>query len=176
MKVHIIKPYSLEKNLGKAYNEAMAMIPEGDWACLMDYDTMFLTPDCGRILSAYVRECPHAGIMTCLTNRIGNPSQRVSMLENETSIIEHIKYAEDRSSLPVIASIIDEPISGFLMMISKETWNKIKFDESGKCLGVDNDYSRRILEAGMSIIRMDALYVFHIYRMKQGVKNKTHLL
>lgn len=175
MRVHIMKPYALDKNLGRAYNEAMAIIPEGDWACLMDYDTMFLTPDCGRILHQYATLYESVGLFTCWTNRIGNPNQIFPDMADVVDIREHILRAEDRISYNYI-TYINEPVSGFLMMLSKSTWNKIKFDESGKCLGVDNDYSRRILEAGMRIVRMEAMYVFHIYRMKQGVKNKLHLL
>lgn len=176
MKVHIMKPYALDKNLGRAYNEAMDMIPEGDWACLMDYDTMFLTPDCGRILHNHAEKYSDTGIFTCVTNRIGNPSQRVIGMEDEKSILHHINSAEYYASINIEPVILNEPISGFMMMINKSTWNEIKFDESGKCLGVDNDYSRRVLESGRKIRLIYSLYVFHIYRMKQGVKNKLHLL
>lgn len=176
MKVHIMKPYALDKNLGRAYNEAMAMIPEGDWACLMDYDTMLLTPNSISIMYTYIDIHEYAGMLTCFTNRIGNKCQLVKDLHDSRDVLDHITQANLMETRVPASTYIKEPISGFLMLISKSTWNKIKFDESGKCLGVDNDYSRRILEAGMSIVRMDALYVFHIYRMKQGVKNKLHLL
>jgi GT2 family glycosyltransferase len=62
------------------------------------------------------------------------------------------------------------------MLVSKKTWNEIKFSESGKCLGVDNDFSANVLERGKKIYRMDSLYVFHAYRLKNGIKDKTHLV
>jgi GT2 family glycosyltransferase len=179
MKVHIVKPYSIEKNLGKAYNEAMALIPDGDWACLMDYDTMLLTPDCGYILREYVIKYQFAGMFTSFTNRI-SPLAKDQLLDGEVSENVCIDYHIDRAyhqkhRLFQVTPIAHE-ISGFLMMISKETWKETKFKESGKCLGVDNDYSLRLIEKGKMILRMDGLYVFHAYRLKNGIKDKTHLI
>ncbi|HLA53220.1 MAG TPA: hypothetical protein VK618_07940, partial [Flavitalea sp.] len=70
MKVNIMIPYALDKNLGRAYNETMRMVDDGDWACLMDYDVQLLTPDAGKILHDYAIRFPHAGMLTCYTNRI----------------------------------------------------------------------------------------------------------
>jgi GT2 family glycosyltransferase len=178
MKVHIVKPYSLEKNLGKAYNEAMALIPDGDWACLMDYDTMFLTPDCGKILHEYVNWNPTAGIFTCFTNRI-HPLANDQLLDGEcsenTCMQYHVERAYNQKRFLFKATELKKQISGFLMMISKKTWSEHKFSEEGKCLGVDNDFSLRVLESGKSILRMDGVYVLHLYRLKNGIKDKTHL-
>lgn len=185
MKVHILKPYSLEKNLGKAYNEAMALIPEGDWGCLMDYDTMFLTPDCGQILHEWAefseRERAHnyhKVLYTCFTNRI-HPLAKDQLLTGvvleETDILYHVHLAEKQRGKKTCTRI-DHEISGFLMMISKELWNEVKFDESRKCLGVDNDFSLRVLAKGYMVGRMDNLYVWHTYRLKNGIKDKSHLI
>lgn len=178
MKVHIVKPYSVEKNLGRAYNEAMRLIPDGDWACLMDYDTMFLTPDCGKILHEYVTWNPTAGIFTCFTNRI-HPLAKSQLLHgvvsDNTSIDYHTDLAYNQKKDLFKTTIINHEISGFLMMISKKTWSEIKFNENGKCLGVDNDFSIRVLQARKSIHRMDGLYIWHTYRLKNGIADKSHL-
>lgn len=178
MKVHIIKPYSVDKNLGQAYNDAMLLIPDGDWACLMDCDTMFLTPDCGKILHEYVNWNPTAGLFTCYTNRIhplsGDQLLHGAISEN-TSIDYHTEIAYNQKRELFKVTPINHMISGFLMMISKKTWNEIKFSETGKCLGVDNDFSQRVLQSGKSILRMDGLYVWHTYRLKNGITDKTHL-
>jgi hypothetical protein len=69
MKVRIRTPYSLEKNLGKAYNEEMALIPDGEAACFIDGDVNFLTPNYGAILHDYSTKYPNA-VLTCYANRI----------------------------------------------------------------------------------------------------------
>lgn len=185
MKVHIMKPYALDKNLGRAYNEACALIPDGDWICLMDYDTMFLTPDCGRLIHEYAeRWMKNVGgpvLLTAWTNRISplSDSQLIPValnLYDNSNILDHIPTAERLAkNTPMLFTQITKVISGFLMMFPKSLWNEIKFSEDMKCLGVDNDFSRRVLEK-YEIHRMDNVYVFHMYRMKNGIKDKSHLL
>lgn len=185
MKVHIIKPYSLTKNLGQAYNEAMSLIPQTDWACLMDYDTMFLTSDCGAILHEYARRAietipaTHAPLMTCYTNRI-NPRADHQLLNGECqetdSIKIHLGYASARRLFLYQTTELKRVISGFLMLVHRQTWDALKFSENMKCLGVDNDYSQRILESGRKILRMEGLYIWHTYRLGTGINDKTHLL
>lgn len=179
MNVHIIKPYSIDKNLGKAYNDAMRLIPDDDWACIMDYDTMFLTPDCGVILHNYVINYSFADVFTCYTNRI-HPLAKDQLYGNHVSddarINHHIGIAEKQKEKLYQVTPINDAISGFLMMISKSTWDQIKFTDNGRCLGVDNDFSLRVLSDGGNILRMDGLYVWHTYRLKNGIKDKTHLV
>jgi GT2 family glycosyltransferase len=178
MNVHILKPYSVEKNLGKAYNEAIKLIPDGDWACLMDYDTMFLTPDCGKILYDYAEMFPFVGMFTCLTNRIHplSPDQLYNgELNEDTDVRTHIRIAEKVKSDLYDTTTLNKAVSGFLMMVKKTTWNDIQFSEDKKCLGVDNDFCFRLLDNGRSIVRMDGLYIFHTYRLQNGIGNKEHL-
>ena len=178
MNVHILKPYSIEKNLGRAYNRAVSMIPDGDWACLMDYDTMFLTADCGKILHEYASLFPNTGMFTCYTNRI-HPLAKEQLYTGEisanTQVEYHITVAEEAKKNLYKITALNRVVSGFLMMIKKETWKDIQFTENRLCLGVDNDYCSRLLDNGRSINRMDGLYVWHSYRLKNGITNKEHL-
>ena len=179
MKVYIRTPFSLDKRLGKAYNEAFAGVPDDDWVCLLDHDAMFLTPDAVTILHAYVHAYPKAGLFTCLTNRI-HPLAVDQLLDGEvsdvTDIRHHIRIAEKMSTIGAKITPINHVISGFLMMVSKKTWLRFPFNEELQCLGVDNEFSQRILDAGMRILRMDALYIWHTYRLSKGISNKAHLI
>ncbi len=183
MIIHYLTPYDSKKDLGRAYNNAFRSLDDGwvaedDWLCLRDIDTLFLTPDAPNIIESYVKKHPDAGILTCYTNRI-SPASPMQLLNGKFSedrdILTHIKIAEYQKKVKT-STEINTPISGMLMVISMKTWSEFKFKEGGKCLGVDNIYSQQILDAGLKIIRMDSLYIFHTYRMLNGVKNKTHLL
>ncbi len=178
MNVHIIKPYSLTKDLGFVYNEAMSRIPDGDWACLMDYDTAFLTPDCGVILHNYAEKYPEAGLLTCYTNRI-HPKATAQLLggaiAESTDLQILTEIAHTQRNFLYQATVIEHEVSGFLMMVSKATWNEVKFQEGDKCLGVDNNYCWDLFKKGKSIYRMDGLYVLHLYRLKNGITDKSHL-
>jgi GT2 family glycosyltransferase len=178
MQVHICTPYSLDKNLGKAYNETMRLIPDGDAACFHDYDVMMLTPDAGAIIHHYANLYPHA-LLTCYTNRVSELSRRQllnQVVSNEPDIRKHIDLAERQRSQLYKVTPINRDISGMLMVIPKAIWKAFPFPETGKCLGVDTDYGRKLRHAGISILRMDGMYVFHIYRMQmKSINEKSHL-
>jgi hypothetical protein len=182
MKVHIRIPYCINKNLGKAYNEAMADIPANDWACFIDYDAMLLTPDAGRIIHEYASlstPVDNPPVFTCYTNRISVYSKEqllAGQIMNSLNIKDHITIAEYQKNQLYKSTEIIGPASGFLMMISKKTWDETKFDESKKCLGVDSDFIQKIRDKKNKLLRMDGLYIFHNYRIMNGVNDKKHLL
>ncbi len=182
MKVHIKIPYCVNKNLGKAYNEAMRNIPQDDWCCLMDYDVMLLTPDAGKILHEYASLATPGDklpVFTCATNRIHPFSKEQLLLggiSDDANIKSHLHLAETAKGLLYKTTELTGPASGFLMMVSKKTWNHIMFNESNKCLGVDSDYFQRLRASGNKLLRMDGLYVWHTYRLIQGITDKKHLL
>lgn len=177
MTVHICTPYSVDKDLGRAYNEAMSRIPDGDWACLIDYDVMFLTPDCGRILHEYATRFPDAGLLTSYTNRIHPLSPQLHKPAfGIDSVAANIRIAQTmRKNLYEVKQLY-ENVSGFLMLISKESWKQHPFIEGAGCLGVDTHYWRQLKEAGRDMLLMKGLYVWHTYRLTTGIKNKNHLL
>lgn len=178
MQVHIIAPFSLEKNLAKAYNEAMSKIPDGDFACIHDIDVSFLTPDAGNILHEYALRNPEAHLLTCYTNRISTLSKwqlLTGKIDENLDYKYHVELAEKQKQFLYQTTQIKGTISGMLMLISKEKWKEIPFIENGQCLAVDTIYSRKLLQLNKKILRMDGLYVLHIYRVKNGVSDKSHL-
>ena len=173
--LHIISPYDNEKNLGRAYNEAMKYYNADDWVCLKDHDTLFLLPDTIRHISRYTELNPDAGILTCYTNRLANGEQLLTMMcDNNDSIRTHIKLATGQERHLYNTTLLLKPISGFLMVIRKSTWDRVKFDDG--CLGVDNKYHLKIVAAGMDVLRMNGIYVWHTYRMATNIRDKKHLI
>lgn len=178
MTIHVTAPFSREKNLGRAYNEAFAGAGEDDWLCLIDHDVMFLTPTQINRLYEYAEKYPEAGIFTCFASRIHPlaPDQLFGNFPSEDpDIRNHIAIAEKQLEIGAKITRLDHVISGFVMMICKKTWLTIPFTEEMLCLGVDNDFSQKVLDAGMPIYRMDSIYVWHTYRLTQGITNKSHL-
>lgn len=176
--IHILKPFRPDKNLGRAYNEAMQMIPDGEWACLCDLDTCFLSPDAGTVLHEYVKRFPDTGLFTCYTNRVHELAVEqlyAGRISDNLDMRHHHEIAEVQKKHLYSVTPIDHPISGYLMMVKKEVWKETKFMEGHGCLGVDNFFSAAILAKGLKILRMDGLYLWHSYRIMNGVRNKTHL-
>lgn len=172
-----IVPYRSDKNLGKGYNEAMQLLPDGGTAILRDGDTQYLTSDYGTIIEEYVRLFPGA-VLTCLTNRI-SPLSKMQLLKGKpdenSDIRYHIDLAEKQKKHLYSVTEIQRDISGMLMVIPKDVWLQHPFKEGIGCLGVDTEFNRRIRAAGVKILRCDGLYLFHSYRLINGIFSKTHL-
>lgn len=169
-------PFRADKNLGKAYNETMRRIPQGDTAVLMDYDVLMLTPTTPLLIAGYAAAYPNA-VLVCKTNRISVLSEQLygALMNEDSDIRNHIRVAQGLEQQPMRTTLITRPISGFLMVVPRSVWERVPFPETGQCLGVDTSWSRSLHRAGVEIRLMESVYVFHTYRMMQGVKSKDHL-
>lgn len=178
MKVHHFTPFSVEKNLGKAYNQCFEIVGEDDWVCLRDLDTMYLSPDAGEIVYNYAYQNPGC-VLTCYTGRI-HPLAKEQLVNNEIGIdkemLSQIYLATEVRNDCYKTTFLTGPLSGFLMLLSKKTWWQIGgFDESIGLLGVDTDFYKRVRAAKIPVLRMDGLYIFHCYRLGKDIKDTTHL-
>lgn len=179
MKVWHFTPWSNEKDLGAAYNEYMRLIPDGDVACIRDLDTMFLTPDAGDIVQKAAEQNP-LSVLVCFTNRI-HPSAKAQLaadsLFDNTDIMKHINYAHDIRHFPDNKTTdVAGPLSGFLMIVPKAIWNICPFAEGVGLLGVDTYFFKNLQRKGITIKRINHLYIFHTYRLLNGIENKEHLI
>lgn len=183
MKIHFIHPFSLEKNYGKELNATMAMIPDGDWCAIMDWDAMLLCHEQIERIYKYVEQNISAGMFVCKSNRSGSLGQRLNgrfekedLVKTQHWIAQNLITQTEFALATRATEIKTDKISGFLMLISKATWNEIKFNEELKILDVDRDYARRLIALGKQIFLMDSIYIWHSYRIWKDVKDKTHLL
>lgn len=177
MHLHTVIPYREDRNLGKAYNDTFTLIPDEDWLCITDYDVLMLLPDTIRQLYKYIEQFPDADMFICWANRTFATNAQIynGAVNDDSDIRNHIKIAKELSQQPISVTQIFQNVSGFLMLIPKRTWLQIKFVEDLKCLGVDTMFSQAMLAANKKIYRMNSIYVFHTYRLENGVQDKTHL-
>lgn len=179
--VHFITPYRRDKNLGKAYNDAIGLIPDGDSACVRDIDTLFLTPEQPAIIEDYANQYPNS-VLVCYVSRVSQLSRQQLLFETvseDPDIRNHIRLAEMQQEKHRVTKSVHEiqrDISGTLMVIPKWVCVRFPFPEDGKCLGVDTKWNRIIRADGIKILRMNAIYIWHSYRIATGVQNKTHLV
>lgn len=177
--IHVEIPFSKEKKLGIAYNEAMSKISDDDWMCFLDHDVLILTPDTIRHFYNYTEQNKNAGLLTCYTNRVHHLSKEQCLEVDDSSDIKyHAAIAKEREKFLYKTTALKEVhrISGFLMLISKRTWKEIKFNEQRDCLWVDTDFCKALEEKKKVIARMDGIYVWHSYRILKDVNDKSHLL
>lgn len=176
--IHVATPYSTDKNLGAAYNNFIKLIPEEDWICLIDYDVLFLLPQTISHFYKYIELYPECDLFTCYANRSHENSRQqllAGKISSNADMYYHIDLAKKQESNLYKATELKGNISGFLMILSKKLWNEIKFIDNGKSLGVDTDYSNRLAEKDKRVYRMDGVYVWHTYRLINGVNDKSHL-
>lgn len=154
------------------------MIPDGDAACFVDGDTMFLTPDYGHIINEYNRAYPDA-VLTCWTNRI-HPLAQAQLRDDirSSDVRDHLSVPQGFTT----ATRIIGPVSGFLLVVPKHVWQAHRFTEVNvyrpdepNLLGVDNEWTNKIRQHGVQVLRMDGLYVWHTYRLLSDGKDKSHL-
>lgn len=175
MRVWFRIPFSLEKNLGKSYNEEMAMIPEGDAACFQDGDVLHLQPDFGNVITHYATLYPDA-ILICSTNRIHEKAEQLLPGMTSTDIKDHLNVQLEG------VTAIHGFVSGFLMVVPKSVWHNHKFAEQQvfedrgphNLLGVDNDFTNRARAGGVKVLKIP-YYVWHTYRLLNN-GSKQHLL
>jgi GT2 family glycosyltransferase len=181
-------PYRKDKNLIKAYNSFMEIIPHGGWALFRDGDTLFLDPFYGEIIENAIHNNPDTGCFTCLTNRIGNKKQLHSEYSgDDIKIHRNIakklrnknkgKYEE----MPFRLGNNPQTLSGMLFVLSKDAWKQIGgFKQStihknkSNILGVDNQLHKDLHENNIKIKIIKELYIYHWYR-GGGSKDIGHL-
>jgi glycosyltransferase involved in cell wall biosynthesis len=175
-KLYFLIPYS-KGNLGRGYNESIKRYRNTDWVCVMDGDTMFLNNDFGEHVLNIIKKYPDAGLITCLTNRIGSSAQKYDGVVSEESDIRKHKIIADNLHTTKYWEVekVNPPISGFLMCFKVSTWKKVSGFGNG-ILHMDCNFSTSIYNLSMPILCMQGLYVFHYYRLNEGVASTAHLM
>ena len=179
-KVHHIVPWETETNkIGTYLNYLFDMIEDGDWICILDGDAVHTTTWFGKRIENTIRENLSYSMFSCLTNRT-TPDCQIAPGSNweDNDISNHRKLGEElweknRTSVHDITH--SSPASGYLFLVSKETWeNSGKFDES-RMLGIEWDFCERVKKSGGKIGIMQGIYVYHWYRGGNKFDNR-HLM
>ncbi|MEN9581912.1 MAG: hypothetical protein RJA70_4921, partial [Pseudomonadota bacterium] len=159
-------PPEYEQDIGRTYNDYMAMIEDGAYALFVDHDAMFCSPDWWRLV--YQLMLGNDGV-ECLivgrTNRIGNPYQRVGVLADTHRASAHTTLArllaETQRDWSANVSGMDST-SGVILMLNKETWKQTPFTSG--FLKVDNRMHIAFRDSGRVVLMPSSLYVYHFYR------------
>ncbi len=179
--IHYIKPFSTSKKIGEVYNKMCSLVPDGDFICIQDYDTMVLTTETFKVIEAAVARYPDTAIFGAMTNRIAYSHQRVTPeMDPEPNIIAHILKAQAYAmKYPDGECESAKTIAGFFMLFKKSYWEKSPFiDEIYDANGNLFDYCfcRHAQKNNLPIRVIKGVYVFHAYRLlKENYKDTSHL-
>lgn len=159
-------PYAPDLNLGRAYNEAMALLPDDAWAVLMDHDIALTTREWYRQIHEAIAFRPDAGAFVAMTNRIAAPWQQIG---NQLShdIAHHRRFGEERLKVRTLLDITEtNGFGGVLFCLSKRVWREVGGFLDG-LLCVDHGMHFALQRAGRRVYLMENLYVYH-WRRAQG--------
>jgi hypothetical protein len=174
--IYYFTPYAIDGNYGKEINHYMELLPnDDDVAVIMDGDIMFLQADFGHAIHRVLGKYP-LGVFTCLTNRVGCKQQIYGGKISNNSDIKRHKLISNKLSKQHAhqATPLPPPLSGHLLVVPKKIWKEFKFKEGVGILGVDWDFTERVSKK-YPLYLMRGIYVFHYYRLLEGVKNISHL-
>ena len=165
--IDFVVPYAFDKNLGKEYNRIFEQ-SKADYVCIMDGDILFFQNSFGHFISNVISKNYDGAIFTCVTNRIGNPEQRIDKkISSDANILRHKKIAlKRRRKYGYFVTQAHMRTSMLISIISKKVWNEIRFNEGLK--GIDWQFTQSVLDKGFPIYIMQGLYVFHLYRLGDG--------
>lgn len=175
-------PMEHGNNLGYAYNQFMKMLPnDDDWACFLDHDAMFTTSNWYSQLSDIIDKNPNIGAFGARTNRINCTYQLVGNIDvynhdiaYHREIGNHIqnKWYDDLLEIGgnkirrglVEGDLVSRGFSGVLILIQKQTWNKINGFKKDGFNNIDNDLRVRLFKQNIPFCIMNGVYVYHWYK------------
>lgn len=182
MQIHYIQPYSTEKNIGKAINEAInRLLPcdGSDWIVLTDHDMLWLLPDSKAQVERILRGTNY-DILGCMTNRIRSVEQLVGgRFSEDDRIREHIRIAETcRANAGDHVKPATGVVAAFMLCFQVNLWVRVGGFVEG-VLNFDTQFcweAQKIAEARIGI--MAGVYVWHSYRLmsKNPKAECKHLL
>lgn len=157
-------PFSLERNLGRAYNEAMALLPSPtDWAVFVDHDCLFgLTREWLPVIAEAVAFKPDAGAFVAVTNRIDAAWQRAEEADRENHDIGyHTALALERLKRRTLLDVTEtKGFGGVCFAVSKAAWQDAGGFADG-LLCVDHSLHFGLQRAGRRVYVLENLYVYH---------------
>lgn len=182
--IHHITPARSDKNYGKAINDIVKVLPDDDWICLRDIDTLPLDH------VSFIKQCEEIakaneyGIVSCMTNRLGLPWQLVYdeiQKEEDVNMIQEVIIAKEMAKEH--GSKVEEApreVAGVMMLFPKSVWTEVGgFKEGGIIWGnqmLDNIFYEAVKAKGYKIGLAKGIYLLHLYRWNENPRTyKKHL-
>lgn len=182
--IHYITPARSDKKYGLAINDIVKHLPDSDWICLRDIDTIPLNhAELIPQLEQIVRE--HGGTYDCfgaITNDLGlNYQLNQGRLLRTYDLEEHraITYQLREKFGTQVDPNRHYHIGGFFMLFSKKIWDKVGgfVDEVYKDGHFfDYHFCKAIKKSGGKIGIAKGVYIYHFCRYGKERGDFKHLL
>jgi hypothetical protein len=183
--VHHITPGRSDKNIGRAINDIVKGLPDNDWICLRDIDTLPMYHEKIYQQCEQIAQAGEFDLVGCMTNRLGLHYQLVGgRKSNDSDILNHRKigvelYKEHGNDIMPIQQVI----GGLFMLFPKSAWKQVGgFPEGGIQIQghfFDYHFCKKVMQQRLRIGIAKGIYLFHYYRFEHGEDTRkavAHLL
>lgn len=172
--IHYITPFC-DGNIGKGINDTIQYLPEADWVCLRDQDTLLFRGS-GELIQDIVERNSDYALIGCMMNRLNIKSQLAySHFSDDFNLVQHGGiFDEFKREGSVVIQTADD-IAGAFMLFPKTTWTQV-----GGFLERSIIFDRKFTRSARNIGKVGiatGLYIFHLYRMNSlnPTDDITHL-
>lgn len=161
-------PYDHNGNIADAYNAIFKRARKGDWIVIRDGDTQWTTRYYGDHLKELIEAHPEFEAFTCITNRINNKHQKARSIDrNNDDMRYHCnkgeafwkRYGTEGADVTYNCGLI----SGVMIMIKKELWDRMGGVQKRGMLGIDNEIHKNIRTFNGRIFLSRGIYIYHRY-------------
>lgn len=153
-------PFAPDMNLGRAYNEAMSLLPPDGWAVLLDHDAMLTTREWNRQVREAIAFMPDAGAFVATCNRIAAPWQKAGNPDSH-DVAEHRRFGAERLKVRSLLDVTNtRGFGGVAFALSRRGWEKAGgFVDGMFC--VDHRMHFALRDAGLRVWLLEGWYVYH---------------
>lgn len=167
-------PYRPDANLGKAYNDFLALLAPDDWAIFLDHDAMPTTGEWYNQFAEAIDFLPDAGAIVAMTNRIASPWQRCGD-ERSNDIAAHRAYGKERATLRWLLDITEtKGFGGVMFAVSVAAWKECGGFVEGALGCTDHSLFFRLRDAGRKVWMHQGIYVYHFRHQGQPDPTSLH--
>jgi len=178
-RVFHITPARSDKNLGKALNDIIRVLPDDSWICQRDIDTVPLDH------VSFIKQCEDIAkdgsyqLVGCMTNRLGLHWQiDGGKISDNDSMDYHIKRAKQLSTKHGSKVIeAQKEIAGIMFLFPKSLWVEVGgFKEGALLWGSqfwDNEFYERVKKVNGNIGVAIGIYMWHTYRWGLDPRSKA---
>lgn len=174
--IHYITPGHSDLNLGREINNYVKLVPDDDWICLRDIDTM---PSYHEVFFKQCEDISQTdyGLVGCMTNRLGLQHHLIQGIKQENSDWKYhrnsgkLLWKKHKSNIKQMDFNLQEmshSIGGVFMMFSKKVWLAVGgFEEGGVSINgyfFDYLFTKKVIQAGFKIGIAEGIYMIHMYR------------
>lgn len=168
--VHHITPGRSDLNYGKSINDIIKSLPDTDWICLRDIDTV---PAYHEEFFKQCEEIASSGefaLVGCITNRLGLRYQlHEEKISSDTNWLNHRLIAKERfKKYKTEVTPTDQTLAGLFMLFPKSVWQKVGgfLEGSIKIKGsfIDFHFSEAVKKEGFKLGIAQGIYLIHLYR------------